>query len=185
MKMHDKNGLRRRVAALIYSIKTMPDGSKKLAVILHSRGEYDFEKNQPETFPYLFQPSCHGKLDGKERLMTALKREMSEEIGGRFCEKAWPLMKFSKVYEEKKHDRRTITYATFIPFEPLKLLQLWSGSAGFAFVTKEEFEHRAIGVCTPSAAATIDLRMAHICMIADELVAVNNGFELFRNKVRK
>ena len=184
MKLHDSEGRRRRVALNIYSAKTMPDGKKILAVVLHARGEYDFQKDQVETDSYLFQPTAHGKLDGRENLKDALKREVGEEIGGRFCKKAWPLMKFHKVYEEVKYDRRTITYATFIPFEPLKLLQLWSGSAGFAFVTKEEFEHRAIGICKPSAAATLDLRMSHICMIADEIVAVNNGFDLFRNRVK-
>lgn len=181
--MTEENKPRARVALLIYSIKVNESGVRELAVLLHSRGEYDFQKNQPETFPYLFQPSCHGKVDGEEELMQALHREMKEEIGGRFCSTAWPLMEFHKVYEEVKHDRHTTTYATFISNEPLKHLQLWCGSAGFAFVTKQEFEHRALGVCTPSASATIDLRMSHICMIVDEIVAVSNGFDLFRDKV--
>jgi 8-oxo-dGTP pyrophosphatase MutT (NUDIX family) len=117
-------------------------GDGIMRAILQKRGEYDFEKMRPESWPGGTQVTVNGGIDESEEPLQALIREVSEELGRTFVPHIHDLIDSGNLKELIRYDDGQgffrIFYGGVIDKKCLKDLALAPATGGLIFITKEE-----------------------------------------------
>lgn len=156
--------------------------------VLQRRGEWNFEKDKPESFPGACQVTAHGKReDEDEDLVDTLVRESEEESGEAFasciasafddeCGKGDAV----EVGRVETSEKLVITYAGVIPYIGVQTIHLHPGSGGLRFLTESQAGEIRDLTTYPKAEGV--LRRDEIAMFPDEADAVRKAFAHFASQ---
>lgn len=111
--------------------------------LLQERGQFDFEKMRPQSWPGGCQATVHGKVEEGENFESALRREVLEELGIHSIffdgDHAFP---FELIHASDTSENRIQTYMIFIStnrFLPIRnRIRLEPSSGGIRIATKSD-----------------------------------------------
>lgn len=149
-----------------------------LVAVLRERGFFNFEEMAFESWPGACQVTVHGRLKEGEDFITALLREMTEELGNDFAFDittllATKLMVFGKIMHIQG-EKEIITYAVKVDPLLLRKIRLATDSGAIRFVTLEQSPKIADISSFDKRTGVQDRRI--IAMFADEKDAVASAF---------
>ena len=158
----------------------------KVYAILQVRGTFNPEKMGPESWPGACQVTAHGGVETGEDTLSALMRELKEELGEIAARNITDYIAVQQVAQQQplievaRHDddkKLAITFALHLPNpEFLKNVRLHAGSGGLRLITPDDVpeihdldsydRHRGV------------INRSTIAMFCDEIKAVNAALRL-------
>jgi len=144
--------------------------------VLQMRGDFNIEKNQPETYKGATQLTAHGSVKEGESEKDALLRETKEELGGKFVNiiQGLPLEEINKIENE---NIIVTNFGTIVSERALKKIEINPSTGGsIRLISKSDVdnihelkaEDRESGVLNDE-----------IAMFPDDIEAVKLAFEKF------
>jgi hypothetical protein len=160
-----------------------------LVAVLRERGFFNPEKMEPESWPGVCQVTVHGRLEKNEDFLTALIRELPEELGNDFASNFISLITlnpallgtvFGKTFYSQEGGkevvvREVVTFAIKISPLFLKKIRLAPESGAIRLVSLDEIA-KIVGA-TPSDKVNGAPDRRIIIMFPDEKAAVVNAFD--------
>ncbi len=129
---------KKNIYAVGLLMMTQNPESGELIAVLQVRGDFNFEKNKPESFSGGYQLTVHGKREGGEESMETLAREMKEELKVDIAE-IKKLKKGIKLLNREITEKgEIINYGVIVPESIIDSIELHPSSGGLKFTKKEE-----------------------------------------------
>src|SRR3989338_3226480 len=122
------------------------DKKGELVAILQVRGEWNAEKNAPESYSGACQVTAHGKLEKGENFMQALLREVREELGNEIVPIVQKLSDAGDLKELVNFDspeKQIITYGAIVEESVWKAMigrEKSSSFGGFRIIRHDDVE---------------------------------------------
>ena len=147
-----------------------------LAAVLKERGYFDFEKMKPESWPGGCQVTVHGGVNENEHFLTALHREMEEELGKDFSDSFWSntSRKITEVHAIRTSEKEIVTFAAKVHFGLLPGIKLSPESGAIRFLFRNEIGKISDLANYPKNTGVTDRRK--VAMFSDEEAAVLSAF---------
>lgn len=150
-----------------------------LVAVLRERGFLHPKTMIPESYPGVCQVTAHGRLEEGEDFLTALLRELTEELGNEFAfDVAVLLATKSLIFGEVSHfqgyDKEIITFAVKVDFSLLRKIRLTPESGAMRLVSLDETT-KIVGVTPFDKINGVQDRRT-IAMFPDEKKAVISAF---------
>jgi len=150
-----------------------------LVAVLRERGSFSFERMKPALWPGACQVTAHGKLEEDEDFLTALYREVEEELGEKFAlcflsVIARDSSMLVEAFRVQKPKKEIVTFAAKVEPLLLKKIRLGPETGGIRFLTHEEVSS-VVDVTSFDKAAGVPDRKT-IAMFSDEREAVARAF---------
>lgn len=157
-----------------------------LVAVLRERGSFSFERMKPALWPGACQVTAHGKLEEGEDFLTALYREIEEELGGGFALRflsavARDSSMLVEAFRLKKPDKEVVTFAAKIESSFLKEIRLGPETGGIRFLAHEEVSSIVEVTSFDKATGVPDRKT--IAMFSDEREAVARAFLNFTIRI--
>lgn len=148
---------------------------------LHKRGEWNHEKNQPESWAGGCQPTVHGKVEALEDPNFSLAREISEEIGTfmRVWFSMTPLVPTQEEGYEKiiPISEEGLYIVGLIPSTSIRNFSLGPSSGGIRLVTEKQIPDILDMKNFPKENR---IPSEFTAMFSDDKKFLQAGFEVFR-----
>lgn len=152
---------------------------KGSVAVLRERGEFNFEKMTPESWPGGCQVTAHGKLKPQENSVLGLRREIGEELGGEFAYNFWA--KYQKnifvVHGLTEECKEITTFAVKIELRLLAKIRLAPDSGRIRFASLKDAERIADLTSFPKDKGVTDASV--IAMFPDEKETVISALQTF------
>lgn len=150
-----------------------------LVAVLRERGFFNPETMKPESWPGVCQVTVHGRLEEGEDFLTALLRELGEELGNNFAfDVASLIIKnpaiLGKISHLQKGDKEVVTFAIKVDLLLLKKIRLAPDSGAIRLVSLDETTEIADITPFDRVNGVQDRRV--IAMFSDEKDAVAGAF---------
>jgi|AP45_3_1055517.scaffolds.fasta_scaffold00379_4 8-oxo-dGTP pyrophosphatase MutT (NUDIX family) len=141
MRSAERTSAKKKVVGLLCFTELPAEKGGKLAVILQIRGDYNHEKECPESFAGGCQATVNGSKMSNESDEETLFREAKEELGEAFSLELWtnPNLDKIRLINRKETDRVVaVNYALKIPYVFLENIELGQSVDGVRFLTQDE-----------------------------------------------
>ncbi|MFQ5661683.1 MAG: hypothetical protein ACE5F2_00310 [Candidatus Paceibacteria bacterium] len=156
-------------------LTNIPDPVGTVA-ILQTRGKFNYEKRQPETYTGATQISVHGSLNENEGEFEALEREAREELGDEIAQaiesKKDKLIELNRV---EKDNLLNVNFGIVLPHEYLQKVKLHPSSGGLKLLPKSKIKE--ISELKESDRESGIQDGKQIAMFPDDIEAVKIAFE--------
>lgn len=121
-------------------LTNIPDPVGTVA-ILQTRGKFNYEKRQPETYTGATQISVHGSIEENESEFEALIRETKEELGSEIAEEIKTqkdnLIELNRI---EKDNLSNVNFGIMLPHEFVQKVKLHPSSGGLKLLPKSKVE---------------------------------------------
>ncbi|NUM34044.1 MAG: NUDIX domain-containing protein [Candidatus Brocadiae bacterium] len=146
--------------------------------LLQRRGDWDWEKDQFQSFRGAYQVTAHGKCEESETWEESLIREIKEELGEKIKGILQP-SRFTLIKESKKTGKISRTYALLEPLtlSEIRLIMLEPSSGSLYPFPLKELEK--IQILDPSQK---DTQFSPFFMFADEKEALEVVWNLINKQ---
>jgi hypothetical protein len=125
-------------------VKLYKDLPEELVALFQRRGKINTENDDGfkwQSYPGLCEVTSYGKAEIGEDAEEAVKREVSEELGGVACKEIFK-SKLIKIYENTEADGdKQIIWTTILPKEVLKNIKLDISTGGIEIIRKSDLQN--------------------------------------------
>ncbi len=151
-----------------------------LCAVLQVRGTFNTEKMAPESYPGGCQVTVYGKVKPYENLVTALHREILEELGPDTDQLIGVIEDLATrariVFESRTEEKEIVIWATMLDCSFLRSIRLGPDSGGMRLINPHQVKD--IYDLRSYAKETGTQYRNTIAMFEDERKAVEKAFEL-------